>query len=338
MWSNVGKSEGLLPFRETLGPICLMIVTFFLAPLFVHSNSKLDGSLWTLGEKLYSEPIATVVSSFFGEEDGRQDRFSKAAIFLFIFSAFEIALQQLVPGKPYHGPITPKGHIPVYKANGFQCFMLTVLVFLLVPAFLGESSPFQRTIIAEIYPELITILCIGSFFFCGWLYVKGHVAPSGPDSGTSGNAVIDFYWGMELYPRVGSWDVKLFTNCRFGLMLWVLAPISFAAQQMISHPVGDDLGYGGLSYAMAVNVALQLAYLTKVSVFCGCAFPLCNPRRRGYPKQRIFLFSVLVSLPTSCTLQLCSSMCGRLGISPPSTSCTIVLATTFAGDASSGCQ
>lgn len=28
--------------------------------------------------------------------------------------------------------------------------------------------------------------------------------------------------GTELYPRIFGWDVKVFTNCRFGMMFWAL--------------------------------------------------------------------------------------------------------------------
>ena len=41
--------------------------------------------------------------------------------------------------------------------------------------------------------------------------------------------IFDIFWGTELYPRFGhalwdiGWDVKLFTNCRFGMMYWGLS-------------------------------------------------------------------------------------------------------------------
>ncbi|XP_039115811.1 7-dehydrocholesterol reductase-like [Dioscorea cayenensis subsp. rotundata] len=66
--------------------------------------------------------------------------------------------------------------------------------------------------LGEIYSALVT----GSLVFCVFLYIKGHLAPSSSDSGSSGNVIIDFYWGMELYPRIGKhFDIKVFTNCRF---------------------------------------------------------------------------------------------------------------------------
>lgn len=254
---------------DNLLAIFLMIVTPLAAVLFVHANINLKGSLWSLGEKLVSDPLQTLRLAFLGDVSKQESVWSgdfvPALKFLGVFSAFEIALQLLVPGRTYRGPVTPMGVVPVYKANGFQAFAITLVVFLLFPLLpLPEDYTFKHTVIYDVYQPLIVSLCLGSFAFCAWLYVKGLHYPSGPDSGSSGSAIMDFYWGTELYPRVGPFDVKLFTNCRFGLMLWALAPISFAAHQIEAGGVDEAHGFGGLSYAMAVNVALQLVYLAKV--------------------------------------------------------------------------
>lgn len=48
----------------------------------------------------------------------------------------------------------------------------------------------------------------------------------------------------------------MFTNCRWGMMAWAIFPLSFAAKNM-------ELNGGQLSWAMALNVALQLVYIAK---------------------------------------------------------------------------
>ena len=73
----------------------------------------------------------------------------------------------------------------------------------------------------------------------------------------TGSLVIDLYWGTELYPRILGWDVKQFTNCRFGMMLWGLLPLAFAAHGM------EASGEALPSRATAVNVVLQLVYVFK---------------------------------------------------------------------------
>src|SRR5207248_1300925 len=72
--------------------------------------------------------------------------------------------------------------------------------------------------------------------------------------GSSGNPIFDYYWGTELYPSVLGWNLKMFTNCRFGMMAWPLILLSFAAKQQERC---------GLSSSMAVAVALQLVYIAK---------------------------------------------------------------------------
>ena len=51
------------------------------------------------------------------------------------------------------------------------------------------------------------------------------------------------------------WDVKMFTNCRFGMMYWALGILCYAQAQYEIN--------GFLSNAMFVSVALQLVYITK---------------------------------------------------------------------------
>ncbi|KAE8673406.1 Ergosterol biosynthesis ERG4/ERG24 family isoform 2 [Hibiscus syriacus] len=97
---------------------------------------------------------------------------------IFVYGAFEAALQFILPGKRVEGPSLPLG-----------------------------TDLFTRRM--------------------------GHVAPSSTDSGSSGNLIIDFYWGMELYPRIGkSFDTKVFTNCRFGMMSWAVLAVTYCIKQV----------------------------------------------------------------------------------------------------------
>lgn len=43
-----------------------------------------------------------------------------------------------------------------------------------------------------------------------------------------------FCWqGMELYPRIGpNFDIKVFTNCGFGMMSWAVLIVSYAVKQV----------------------------------------------------------------------------------------------------------
>jgi 7-dehydrocholesterol reductase len=158
---------------------------------------------------------------------------------------------RLLPGKRFEGPVTPGGNVPVYKANGVAAFAVTLALFL------GAAYPlhlFSLTLVYDNFGALLGALNVFSLVFCLMLYLKGRFAPSSSDHGLSNNPVFDYYWGTELYPRILGWDVKMFTNCRFGMMSWPLILLSFAAKQRELY---------GLSDSMLVAVAIQLVYVGK---------------------------------------------------------------------------
>ena len=71
-----------------------------------------------------------------------------------------------------------------------------------------------------------------------------------PDAGRSGAGFIfDYYWGMELYPRIWGVDVKKFVNCRFSMSYWQLAGISFAYRSYTLH--GNQLDPGLVLVALS---------------------------------------------------------------------------------------
>jgi 7-dehydrocholesterol reductase len=49
---------------------------------------------------------------------------------IFGFGLFEAALQLLLPGKRFEGPVSPSGNVPVYKANGLQAYAVTLITYL----------------------------------------------------------------------------------------------------------------------------------------------------------------------------------------------------------------
>jgi 7-dehydrocholesterol reductase len=114
--------------------------------------------------------------------------------------------------------MSPSGHVPVYKANGVQCYVITLATY----AYIVYAGHYELGYVYAHFGELLAFMNVFSLAFCALLFVKGHVAPSSTDHGSSGNWVIDYYWGMELYPRIFGVDVKQFTNCRFGMMAWAL--------------------------------------------------------------------------------------------------------------------
>lgn len=65
--------------------------------------------------------------------------------------------------------------------------------------------------------------------------------------------------GMELYPRIGPFDLKTWTNCSMGMMSWAVLPLCFAVKQY------QDIGY--VSNSMLVSVVLQQIYVFKFFLY-----------------------------------------------------------------------
>ncbi|CAN1298863.1 7-dehydrocholesterol reductase [Linum perenne] len=108
------------------------------------------------------------------------------------YAAFEAALQLLLPGKTVEGPISPKGNRPVYKV-------------------LFRFGIFNAATVYDHLGEIFSALIFGSLIFCVFLYIKG----------------------MELYPRIGkNFDIKVFTNCRFGMMSWAVLALTYCFKQL----------------------------------------------------------------------------------------------------------
>ncbi|XP_067928515.1 uncharacterized protein [Watersipora subatra] len=172
------------------------------------------------------------------------------------YMIFQLMLTFLVPGKRVEGPMTPTGHVPVYKDNGFSIYIITMISFVLLTTYLKLYTPYSPSIVYDEFGSLLANMNTFAWLFCVLLYVKGIVAPSSKDCGTSGNPVFDYYWGTELYPRILGVDVKVFTNCRFGCTVWALLPCCFAMKAYELH--GFDASINSF-----VSVAILVVYLTK---------------------------------------------------------------------------
>ena len=237
---------------RTIVPLIIILLCPPASILFWYTNVALGGSFQNLWELFAQQGVFATIYQvwspiFLGTKE--------AWTILGVFSVVQLFLMKVVPGNRFEGPITPRGNVPIYKANGVPCYLITLALFCLCSFQLKLFSP---TIIYDNFGPMIAALNLFSLAFCVVLLIKGRAAPSSSDSGSTGNWVFDYYWGTELYPRFFGWDVKMFTNCRFGLMSWALIIISFAAKQHQLY---------GLSDSMLVAVALQLVYITKFFIW-----------------------------------------------------------------------
>lgn len=246
------NSEPVQTKLRTFVPLILMLVCSPTVILFWYTNVTLSGSFESLFELFAEQGLFTTIYNvwspvFFGSK--------QAWTMLGIFAVFELILSKVLPGKPFAGPITPKGNTPIYKSNGFSCYAVTLLAF-----YLGsyQFNLFSPTIIYDNFGPLLGALNLFSLIFCLFLYLKGKYAPSSTDAGSTGNVIFDYYWGTELYPRIFGWDIKQFTNCRMGMTGWAIIILSFAAKQQEVY---------GLSNSLLISVGLQLIYITKFFIW-----------------------------------------------------------------------
>ena len=242
-------------FHHTLVPLFFLLLCPPAVFIFWYVSTALDGSFLAFWQMASDQGVFNVIRSiwfplFFGS--------TTAWKIILYYGAFQLLLMRIVPGKPWLGPVTPKGNTPVYKDNGMACFIITIGAF-----FLGSYGLhwFPPSILYDHLGALFGALNFFSIILCLFLYLKGIFAPSSSDHGVSGNPIFDYYWGTELYPLFFGWNIKQFTNCRFGMMGWPLLLLSYAAAQQ------NMFGY--ISDSMIVAIALQFIYVGKFFLWEG---------------------------------------------------------------------
>jgi 7-dehydrocholesterol reductase len=240
-------------FTRIVMPLFLVGVTPFFAMLLWHTNANLDGSFLNLWNEIMSKGFFTVVndvwfSRFFGS--------IMAWKIIGAFAVLHLILMRVLPGKKFTGTITPMGNLPEYKDNGLASYIITFVLFFVCS--LGFHL-FPAGIVWYHFGDILAALNFTALSFCLFLYFKGRFFPSSTDNGHTGNFLFDYYWGTELYPRILGWDVKQFTNCRFGMTGWAVIVTSFAfAQKEI---------YGTADWSIIISAALIVIYLFKFFIW-----------------------------------------------------------------------
>ena len=149
------------------------------------------------------------------------------------------------------GSVTPAGERLNYNINGLQAWVISHLLFIVGAFALDLFSP---SIIFNYWGALLIVVNILGFSLATFAYVKAHYFPTSyNDRKFSGNKLYDYFMGIELNPRIGLIDLKLFFNGRPGIVAWTLINISFAAEQY--------LRYGHVTNSMILVNLLQGLYV-----------------------------------------------------------------------------
>eukprot|EP00760_Papus_ankaliazontas_P038166 PhM_4_TR8898/c0_g1_i1/m.88105/K00213/DHCR7; 7-dehydrocholesterol reductase len=252
MWASKERSAsvGLVPGRQTLGPLFLV----FACPLTVlgllEVNGVYNGDLCRALSDLFT--YGPNPSGFYGKI---KDELLEQVVTVAVFAIFELFLMAfLPPQRKVRGPKTPAGLHAQYVDNGFQAYIVTIIAFVGLSD-LGPVGLFPIDVWFDNMPALAVVLNAFATLLCIWLLLRTYVLPRSKDYGSTGNLIFDYYCGRELHPRLWFFDIKQFTNCRFGMMLWPVLVVS---------AVGAEYKrFGTVSNAGLVTAGLQMAYLTK---------------------------------------------------------------------------
>jgi len=176
-----------------------------------------------------------------------------SAIIIISFLIYAILMTKLLPGNEYSGPITDTGHVPIYCDNGFSYYLVSLILFSLLTILLKLNN-LSPTYIYDHWEEFLSTVSTVGFLLCFFVMIKGKYMPSTSDHRSSSNWLTDFYRGVELYPRIFNIDVKLITNCRYGMLAWALLSVIFCMKTFELY---------GYTDSALVTCILTLVYLTK---------------------------------------------------------------------------
>ncbi|KAI9034482.1 sterol delta-7 reductase DWF5 [Hyaloraphidium curvatum] len=253
-WSVWGLSGWAGRAAVLLGAVGLMVGAPTFANLLVFLLSKCNGSFAEFFAYFGAAFKQGGASGLFrAVADVWPTPFNPTAIkYVFSYMFVEAMLQLFVPGKEFRGPVTPRGNVPVYKANGVQRYFASMALFVVG----WQLNIFDPADVIDHFAEILSTLNVFALVFCLFLMIKGLYFPSTTDAGSTGSVLFDFFWGTELYPRIGKYfDLKTWTNDSVSMMGWATICLCCAVKQY------RDLGY--VTNSMIVSVAILEVYLLK---------------------------------------------------------------------------
>lgn len=151
----------------------------------------------------------------------------KAAAIYLGYVVFEGLLAVLIPGLLVNGlPLAHlKGKKLVYNCNAIQCWYIT----LVTAAVLHYTEIFPLTMLIDNYAPILTVAIIFADTVSVVTYVITVVA--GRQHRMTGELIYDFFMGAALNPRIGTLDIKMFSEARLSWIWLFLFTASGAAKQ-----------------------------------------------------------------------------------------------------------
>lgn len=141
------------------------------------------------------------------------------------------AAQFILPGKTYEGVELPDKTRLKYKLNVLQT-AITIFGYL---GLMTYREGFSFGIWSWIWENLLylqtaalTFSIILAFYTYISSFFTGEILA---EHGDTGNPLYDWFIGRPLNPRIGSWDLKCFSELRPGMILWPILNFTFLVHQ-----------------------------------------------------------------------------------------------------------
>ena len=229
------------PLRAWIGPLALMISTPILSIVVWMACVSYEGSIIAWLTAGPTDWLAHMPAPSW-----------TAVAIIFAWVVVQLLLLVLLPGRKFLGPVTPAGVQPEYKLNGIPAWLVTHIGLFGVAYPLGWLDPGK---LFDHYGSLLITLTIVAFVFCFFLYWKGRIWPTSPDTVYTGNPIFDFFQGIDLHPRLMGVNLKQLINCRVSMMGWSVTFGCFLIAQYQRH--------GLVSTSMIASTAVLVIYLFK---------------------------------------------------------------------------
>ncbi|KAM3920284.1 delta(14)-sterol reductase TM7SF2-like [Leptodactylus fuscus] len=164
--------------------------------------------------------------------------------------ALQVGLHLLPIGEPHLGVTLSNNTRLRYKINAFLVFNLSAI--LAGFAVLGKV-PFQY--VADHYVEFASASALLSMVLGVFLYIKSLSAPDHALAarGNSGIPLYDFFFGRELNPRIGSFDLKYFFDLQLVNASWGMILLCLLVRDITAH--------GSSCHALVLVSGFQAFYI-----------------------------------------------------------------------------
>ncbi|TGZ85666.1 ERG4/ERG24 ergosterol biosynthesis protein [Ascodesmis nigricans] len=142
-----------------------------------------------------------------------------------------LLLQFVLPGRTREGTLLSDGTRLKYKQNATETFLLITSYL----AFMTYREGFSWSLWSYLWDHqlhLITATFIFSTLQATYCYVSSFFTDELlAKHGDTGNHFYDWFIGRPLNPRILSWDLKVFSELRPGIMMWPIINFTHLAHQ-----------------------------------------------------------------------------------------------------------